>query len=191
MIEYLTHYYNAGTTPFRSLSALPESEAIQIMNELYIDDAMWGRFKNPARYFRERKETEFWLRTEFIAKGGCPQEEYPIYLIIGSCDMLEKNAPESQLAKIQIPITYFGEKDVSFTFIDSMFSYSLGRDQTSEYYQPEYHGKVFLRSEIFSIIKNKGSLVEGWWGNLPADFFPYIEAQVWNHNLLREYLHTK
>ncbi len=188
MIEYLTHYYNAGTTPFKSLSALTETEAIQIMKNLYVDNAVWGRFKDPARYLRERKETELWLRKEFISKGGCPQEEYPIYMIMGVCALIEKYKGDEKLVKIQIPISEFKEEDVSFTYIDSMFSFSLGREKSSEYYQPEYHGKVFILSEILSIIKEKGSPLEGWWGNLPDDFFPYIEAQVWNHKLLREYL---
>ncbi len=188
MIEYLTHYYKAETAPFRSLSALPETEKIQIMNELYVDNPMWGRFKDPARYLRERKETELWLRKEFISKGGCPKEQYPIYMIMGVCDLIEKNMADGEIAKIQIPISGFKEEDVSFTFIDSMFSFSLGRDKSTEYYQPKYHGKVFTLSEILSIIKEKGSPVDGWWGKLPYDFFPYIEAQVWNHKLLRGYL---
>lgn len=188
MIEYLIHYYKAGTAPFRSLSALPETKAIQIMKELYVDDAVWGRFKDPSRYLRERKETELWLRKEFISKGGHPQEEYPIYMIMETCDMLEKYMSVEKLSKIQIPISDFKEEDVSFTFIDSMFSFSLGRDKSSEYYQPEYHGKVFSLFEILSIIKEKGSPVEGWWGKLPPDFFPYIEAQVWNHKILMGHL---
>src|SRR5690554_3870772 len=98
MIKYLTHYYNAKTIPFRSLSALPEAEAIQIMEELYVDDAIWGRFKDPAWYIRARRETELWLRQEFILKGGRPEEEYPIYMIIGTCDQLEKAIPYGQLA---------------------------------------------------------------------------------------------
>jgi len=188
MIEYLTHYYRAGTTPFRSLSALSETEAIEKMKELYVDDAVWGRFKNPAWYLNERKKTELWLREEFILKGGCPQEEYPIYMIMGACDLLEKTMLDVELKKIQIPISYFKEEHISFTFIDSMFSFSLGQDKSSEYYQSKYHGKVFTLSEIRSIIKEKGLPVEGWWGKLPHDFFPYIEAQVWNNKLLREYL---
>jgi hypothetical protein len=183
MIEYLTHFYNAGTVPFRSLSALPEEKAIQIMKELYVDDAVWGRFKDPYRYLRERKETESWVRKEFILKGGHPQKEYPIYMIMGTCEMLEKYMQNKNLCKTQIPISDFKEDDVSFTFIDSMFSYYLGREKSLEYYQPEYHGKVFTLSEIFTLIKQKGTPGEGWWGKLPPDFFPYIEAQVWNHKI--------
>lgn len=105
--------------------------------------------------------------------------------------MLEKYEIAEKLSKIQIPISDFKEDDVSFTFIDSMFSFSLGRDKSSEYYQPEYHGKVFSLSEILSIIKEKGSPVEGWWEKLPSDFFLYIEAQVWNHKILMRHLLLK
>lgn len=44
MIKYLTHYYKAGTTPFRSLSVLPEKEAIKIMKELYVDNSIFSVF---------------------------------------------------------------------------------------------------------------------------------------------------
>lgn len=188
MIKYLTYYYGAQTIPFRSLSALPDEEAIKIMNELYVDDPVWGRFKNPAWYIQARRQIEQWLRHEFISKGGRPQEDYPIYMVVGACDMLENAAPDGQLAKIQVPISYFKEEDVSFTYIDSMFSYHLGQEKLPDYYQEQYHGKVFTLSEILSIIEERGEPVEGWWGNLPADFFPYIEAQVWNHKILRDFL---
>lgn len=190
MVKYLTHYYNAGTTPFRSLSALPEEEAIKIMEDLYADDAMWGRFKDPAWYIRRRKQTEAWVRSEFILKGRHPKEVYPFYMIIGECDMLEESISDKKLEKIQIPISKIGEDDVSFTYIDSMFSFTLGQDKTPQYYQPEYHGKVFTLSEILTIIEEKGTPTKGWWGNLPEDFFPYIEVQVWNHSIIKEYIES-
>ena len=56
MIKYLTYYYKAGTIPFRSLSALQETEAIQIMKELYVDDAIWVVLViQSGTYERERK----------------------------------------------------------------------------------------------------------------------------------------
>ena len=36
-----------------------------------------------CKYLRERKETEKWLKDEFIKKGGKPKIEYPIYLVLG------------------------------------------------------------------------------------------------------------
>lgn len=185
-VNYLTHYYKLGTIPFRSLSALSDKEAIKIMKELYVDNSMWDRFKEPAQYLQQRKETELWLRKEFISKGGCPLDEYPIYMVLGVSDFIEKNMISEKLSKIQIPISDIKEEEVSFTFVDSMFSFSLGRDKPIEYYREEYHGKVFTLSEILSIVKDKGSPVNGWWGNIPDGHIPYIEAQVWNHKLLND-----
>ncbi len=30
MVDYLTHYYTKGTPPFRSLSTLPDEEALHV-----------------------------------------------------------------------------------------------------------------------------------------------------------------
>ena len=120
MIKYLTYYYKAGTTPFRSLSTLPETEAIQIMKELYVDDAIWGRFNNPVWYIRARGNRTV-VTARIYIKRRRPQEKYPIYMVVGRCDLLEKAVPDEQLAKIQIPISCFKEEDVSFTYITVCF----------------------------------------------------------------------
>ncbi|MFP4461087.1 MAG: hypothetical protein ACLFQE_02710, partial [Thermotogota bacterium] len=135
--------------------------------------------KNSLRYIRERRQTEQWVRESFITKGGKPIETYPIYMVLGKCKSLDDSVAKCELQKIEIPLSYFTEQEVSYTFIDSMYSLVLGQDKPPEYYQPDYHGKVFTLSEIKGIIDKKGEPVEGWWGNLPDDFFPYIEAQVW------------
>lgn len=188
MPDILTHYFKVGKKPFLSLSELTEAEALKIMENLYQDDAMWGRFKNPQKYIRERRQTELWVRKSFMAKGGKPVKKYPIYMVLGRCKSLEENIDNKQLQKIEIPITYFTEQEVSYTFVDSMYSMVLGQEKPPEYYQPQYHGKVFTLTEIKAIIEKKGEPVEGWWGNLPDDFFPYIEAQVWCQEKLFDYL---
>jgi hypothetical protein len=188
MVDYLTHYYKSDLGPFRSLSALPDEEAIQIMEEL-CDDTLFGvRFKDPAQYLRNRRETERWVCEGFIAKGGKPQESYPIPMVLGSSKWMMEQAPaQVSGAEIRIPLSIFTEYDVSFTYPDSMISRWFGREKPIEYYQPEYHGKVFTVSEILSIVESKGLPEEGWKTNLPGDLAPYIEAQVWNHELLIEY----
>jgi hypothetical protein len=70
MVDYLTYYYKSGTEPFRSLSALPDEEAIKIMEELCDDTPFGARFKDPVQYMRNRRQAEQWVREEFIAKGG-------------------------------------------------------------------------------------------------------------------------
>jgi hypothetical protein len=79
VIDFLIHYYRTGTEPFRSLSALPDAEAIAIMRSLYVEGSViWERFKDPADYLEARRQTEVWLRQEFIRLGGQPQEPYPL-----------------------------------------------------------------------------------------------------------------
>lgn len=189
VVDYLVHYYRKGTEPFRSLSALPEEDALRIMKSLYVEGSVvWERFRDPQQYLVERRQTEEWLRREFIAKGGSPQEPYPIYTVLGRSRWMLKMAGAATLAttaEIQIPLSILRECDVSFTYPDSMISHWFGVDQPPEYFQPDYHGKVFTLSEICSIVAIKGLPEEGWETNVPSSLAHYIEAQVWNREPLQ------
>lgn len=188
MINHLTYYYRKDTPPFQSLSALPDDEAIQIMRKLSDDTNFGTRFKNPEEYLSQRRVTEHWTREEFIAKGGKPQAEYPIPMVLGASPWMVKNSPDTNLhAEIHIPLSVFAETDVSFTYPDSMISYGLSLSKPPELYDPNLHGKVFLLSEILDIIGDKGLPERDWDSLLPENFAPYIEAQVWNHRLLDDY----
>ncbi len=68
-----------------------------------------------------------------------------------------------------------------------MLSRWFGTDRPAEFYQPDYHGKVFTRSEILAIVAARGLPEEGWEPRLPDDLAPYIEAQVWNKQPLLAY----
>jgi hypothetical protein len=191
MVDYLTHFYRKGSPPFRSLSALPDNEALHLMRELYVEGSiMWERFKDPDQYFRARRETERWLREAFVAKGGRPQESYPIYMILGSSRWADRVGDPATLAvttELRVPLAIFAENDLSFTYPDSMISAWFGRDKPAEYYQPEYHGHVFTLAEIRAIVECKGLPEEGWQTAMPAHLAHYIEAQVWNRGPLLEY----
>jgi hypothetical protein len=191
MIDYLVHIYGIDTEPFRNLSALPDKEALQIMADLYVEGAVfWKRFKSPQGYWQHRQETEQWLRQGFIAKGGTPQETYPIYMVLGHPKWGDRRidaATRATTREIEVPLSIFGERDVSFTYPDSMVSRMLEQEKNPAHYQPGYHGEVFTRSEIFAIIEEKGLPDEGWETNVPDHLAHYIEAQVWNRNLLLEY----
>ena len=188
MIDYLTHYYIQGTPPFRSLSALPDDEALELMTALYDETPFGVRFKDPLQYLQQRRRTERWVRSEFMAKGGQPQEPYPIYMALGSSPWLVRAAPDtSNHGEIRIPLAVFQEGDVSFTYPDSMVSHWFGTEKPIEYYQSEYHGRVFTRSEILGIIIARGLPEESWEPRLPDHLPPYIEAQVWNREPLLMY----
>jgi hypothetical protein len=160
--DHLTYYYKRGAKPFQSLSALSDAEAIRIMEALYVqykDNILFERFKDPLGYLRERRQTEEWVRNGFLAKGGRPRESYPICMVLGSSAWIRKNAPDPVThGEIRIPLSAFSESDLSFTYPDSMVSRWFDRDKPAEYYQPEYHGKVFTVSEILEIVEKKACL---------------------------------
>ena len=180
-VDYLTHYYDSGQRPFRSLSALSDRDAIRIMEGLYArhrGNILFERFHDPARYLSTRRQAEQWVRAEFIAKGGRPQEAFPISMVLGTSRWIEQHAPDpASHAEQQIPLSSFTESDVSFTYPDSMVSLWLHRDKPIAYYLPDYHGKVFTITEILAIVETNG-VPEEWQAALPSDVGPYIEAQV-------------
>ena len=189
MIDYLTHYYSTDREPFQSLSALSDEEAIKIMERLCDDTPFGERFKNPVQYLKDRKASERWVRETFIAKGGSPKDKFPISMVLGSSKWMVEIAPDLEKhGEIRIPLSALTEYDVSFTYPDSMISHWFGRDKPVEYYQAELHGKVFTLNEILSIVEKKGMPEEDWEMNLPKRLAPYIEAQVWNYELLKEYI---
>ncbi len=188
MIDYLTYYYKRGTEPFRSLSALTDEDAILIMQTLCDDTPYGARFKDPVVYMRDRRQTERWVREQFIAKGGRPREMYPIPMVLGSSKWMVKISPDPELhGEIRIPLSVFTEADVSFTYPDSMISLEFGTEKPAEFYLPEVHGKVFTMSEILALVESRGVPEEQWETNLPWYLAPYIEAQVWNHALLEAF----
>lgn len=185
---FITHYYRRGTPPFRSLSLLPDDQAIAVMRLLADDTPFGERFKDPEGYLSNRRRSEKWVRETFILKGGNPILDYPIYFVFGESNWLKRNSPDRNFhQEIRIELDVFAEGDVSFTYPDSMISFWLGNDTTSDYYLPEFHGKVFTRKEILEIVDRKGDPETDWGVKLPPRLAPYIEAQVWNMAPLKAY----
>jgi hypothetical protein len=161
------------------------------MEALYVEfegSILFERFKDPAGYLMNRRQTEHWVREAFIAKGGTPQEAYPISMVLGASAWITQRAPDpARHGEIRIPLSAFEDGDVSFTFPDSMVSRWLGTEKPEPYYLPAYHGKVFTRSEILAIVGERGLPEVAWDVQLPDNVGAYIEAQVWNHVVLRKH----
>lgn len=183
----LTHYFLPGATPFRSLSPLPDAEAMAIMRALYADTPFAARFQDPLDYLTRRRRTEQWVRAGFIAKGGRPRSAYPVYMVLGRSPWIERNIGDLEQCCVRIPLAAFGEGDVSFTYPDSMISLWFATDQPPAYYRPDLHGHIFTRGEILALVREHGMPEAGWQPALPPDLAPYIEAQVWNFAPLAEY----
>ncbi|MBC7419267.1 MAG: hypothetical protein H7328_00935 [Bdellovibrio sp.] len=76
--NFIVHYRRGE--PFRSITSFPKSEWANIVEKLNPVNA-WGlnRFADP-QYLKQRVLAEAEVREAFIAKGGRPRLEHPIFL---------------------------------------------------------------------------------------------------------------
>jgi hypothetical protein len=191
MVDYLVHIYKKSTPPFRSLSSLPDGEATRLMRQLYRErSAFWERFQDPSGYLTFRRHVEEDLREKFIQKGGVPLDQHPIYLMLGRPKWTVDVADAVTVAttdEVVVPLDIIDRSQVSFTYPDSMVSAFLLGQSHLHYFEPEYHGKVFTLEEIAATVEKKGLPGEGWETSMPRHLAHYIEAQVWNREVLINY----
>jgi hypothetical protein len=177
---FLTHYYDRADRPFQSLSALSDRHALKTISNLQQRNGLvYRRFKNPENYLKFRHETETWLRNEFIDKGGNPASIYPYYFVINRSIWIEEGYNRN-FNKLEIPISDFDPQQISFTYPDSIVSYWLKTQIDKDYYQPEYHGQVFLLDEILKLVDRFGIPDREWQTQSHRKYDLFIEAQVWN-----------
>jgi hypothetical protein len=176
----LTHYYHPDDEPFQTLSCLSEADALQVITSLQQrTGAVYRRFRQPVEYLRQRRETEAWLRAEFIKKGGQPISEYPQYFVVDRAAWIE-DGYNGQSRMIQMSIADFHPQRVSFTYPDSMISYWLKSQSERVFYHHEYHGRVFGLREISQIIEQFGIPDTEWQTEPNRKYDLFIEAQVWD-----------
>ena len=102
--------------------------------------------------------------------------------------MLFRSLSLETTEEIRVPLNILDPYEVSFTYPDSMASTEIAEEKNPEYYESEYHGKVFTLKEIEEIVNKRGMPGEGWETRMPKHLAHYIEAQVWNHAVLEEFL---
>ncbi len=186
----LTHYYDRAARPLQTLSALSDRAALDLIYSLKDrTGAVYHRFKHPESYLKLRRETERWLRAEFIRKGGKPASAYPHYFVVDRSIWIEEGYNGCS-NKLQIPITDFDPDLVSFTYPDSMVSYWLRSQIDRDYYQPEYHGRVFTLAKIPGIIDRFGIPVREWQTDADRKYDLFIEAQFCHTLILNQFEDT-
>ena len=176
----LTHYYDRSNRPFQNLSSLSDRAALDLISKLqYRNGLVYRRFNNPTQYLKLRRETELWLRNEFIRQGGKPASNYPHYFVVGRSVWIEEGY-NGNSDRVQIPLSAFKPEQISFTYTDSMVSYWLQSQSDKNYYHPEYHGRIFSIDEILELIDRFGVPDREWRTQENRKYDLFIEAQVWN-----------
>lgn len=177
---YLYHYYDRRSGPFRSLTALPHSEAQSMLTRIKKDRPGSFCAKRDESYLLKRRSCEAVLRREFEARGGIIDIETPYYMVLGHSPWLSTWYEQGECVKI--PVKDIDLRKISFTYGDSMptFNPNVNADK-------EYHMKLYFYSEILELIKKYG-LPQEYNDDGALGVERYIEVQVWTEGPLKRYL---
>ena len=179
MNKYLYHFYDRRSGPFKSLTKLSSEEASEVMRKIRKERPDSFGAERQDEYVEKRKACEAILRREFAAKGGIMEIDSPHYMVVGFSPWLSTWYEQSEYVKI--PIEEFDLKTVSFTYGDSMPTFS---DKVND--GKEYRKKLYTYDEIVKLIEKYG-LPQDWNGD--GKFGPerYIEAHVWSDRTIDKY----
>ena len=175
----LYHYFDRRTGPFRSLTAMPEQDAQRLLEQIKKDRPDSFCAARDESYIQKRRNCEAILRREFAAKGGIMEVESPFYMVVEACPWLMTWYEQPDFLKI--PIAEFDLRTVSFTYGDSMPTFSP-RVQDGK----EYRRTVYSYEEILTVIEKYG-LPQDW--NADGRFGPerYIEAHIWSRRTVEKW----
>ena len=177
---YLYHFFDRRTGPFRSLTNISSEEAKAVIEKIREErpDSLCAR--RDDQYVQKRRNCEAILRREFAAKGGLMEKDSPHYMVVEFSPWLSTWFEQSEY--IRIPIEEFDLRTVSFTYGDSMPTFS---DRCAD--GKEYRKKLYTYEEILKVIEKYG-LPQDW--NDDGKFGPerYIEAHVWSEMPVAKYI---
>lgn len=176
---YLYHYYDKTIGPFVNLSDLPIHEAKAILDTIKITKPNSQSAKRHDKYVEYRSNCESIIRSEFEKKGGIIKRESPHYMVIEHSPWLSTWFDNG--AFIKIPVNEFDIKTISFTYGDSMPTFSQTINDGKE-----YRKKLYTYDEILKLIEKYG-LPQDW--NDDGRFGPerYIEAHIWSDDTINNY----
>lgn len=175
--NFLSHYYEKATGPFRNLSDLPNEQAEAILKNIRDKGEVFAS-QRASEYLTVRRNLEQTVRQLFILKGGKPLRERPHYMILGRCAWLTSWYQNG--AELRIPLSNFSAEIVSFTYGDTFPAMRLADGKP-------YRKIVYTLAEIPELVSTYG-LPQTWNHNGKQGSDRYIEAQIWANKPLRQFL---
>ncbi|MCR5148896.1 MAG: hypothetical protein K6C35_08010 [Eubacterium sp.] len=177
---YLYHYYDKRSGPFRSVTAVPLTQGIDMMKRFSQERPESMCAKRASDYIEKRLRCETLLRNEFEKKGGIIEIASPHYMVVEHSPWLSNWYEQGDF--VRIPIEEFDVRKISFTYGDSMPTFSpLVNDGK------EYRKTVYTYDEILNIIEKYG-LPQDWNDDGAHGPERYIEAHVWTDEPIKRYL---
>ena len=128
---YLYHYYDKRSGPFRSLTVLTQDEADSVLAKIKQDRPSSLTAQRDADYISKRMNCERIVRKEAENKGILMDIPSPHYLVVENSPWLSTWFEEPGV--IKIPIEEFDVRKISFTYGDSMPTFSPRVTDGKEY----------------------------------------------------------
>lgn len=176
---YLYHYFDKTIGPFKNLSDLSMDKAKNILNTIKKTKPNSQSAQRDDKYIEHRRYCENIIRSEFIKKGGIITRTVPHYLVVEHSPWLSTWFENCDF--IKIPIEEFNINTLSFTYGDSMPTFSPICDDGKE-----YRHQLYLYNEILKII-NKYGLPQDWNNDGKYGSERYIEVHVWSDETIKKY----
>ncbi len=177
---YLYHYFDKRTGPFKSLTSVSKEEAQKVMEQIKQERPNSQCASRHDKYVQYRHNCEAILRREFAAKGGIMEIENPHYMVVEHSPWLSTWFEQCDFLKI--PVEEFDLRTVSFTYGDSMPTFS---DSVND--GKEYRKKLYTYDEILQVIEKYG-LPQDWNDDGAHGPERYIEVHVWSDETIKKYL---
>ncbi len=176
---YLYHYYDKTIGPFKNLSDLSIEEAKAVLENIKMIKPTSQSAQRHDKYVEYRRNCERILRLEFAKKGGQMSRLSPHYLVVEHSPWLYSWYENCDF--VRIPIEEFDQNTLSFTYGDSMPTFSPSINDGKE-----YRHKLYTYSEILEIIHKYG-LPQDWNGDGKYGPERYIEVHVWSDETINHY----
>jgi len=151
-----------------------------VLNKIKKDKPNSQHAQRHEKYVEYRRNCESILRSRFIEKGGVIKRNVPYYMTIEHSPWLSTWFENS--AFIKIPIEEFDIKTLSFTYGDSMPTFSQAIVN-----KKEYHNQLYTYDEILKIIDKYG-LPQNWNDDGKYGYERYIEVHIWNDFPINKYI---
>lgn len=176
---YLYRFFDKRTGPFKSLTAVSAEEAKTVMEKIRRERPNSQCAQRHDKYVEYRHNCENILKREFAKKGGVMEIDSPHYMVVEFSPWLSTWYEQSEY--IRIPIEEFDTRTLSFTYGDSMPTFS---DRVND--GKEYRKKLYTYEEILQVIDKYG-LPQDWNDDGSRGPERYIEVHVWSDRVIKQY----
>ena len=185
ILDYLTRYYTKGENPFVSLNDFPLDKANELKRQHCLRNNIGGYYAQDE-YLIHRLEVEKWIYEQLLLKGGNPKNTVPVYMCLGesptNSEFDIKHDIQKDAMEMKIPIKYLDLNAITFTYPDSLVKFTVNENGKIIGAELTKTPEVFLYNELETTLK-----IYKENGDIKMEEH-YIEAQIWNREMLYEYM---